>query len=75
MKIDAHSSNISAVSFPKKEEPKSEINYPESNLAEVLSEKVFLFCFSVQLKIVFLDVFFNIIKSEPLLGRLASGVL
>ena len=42
MKIEALSSSIS-VPFPKKEEPKSEINYGESELAHVLAGEVFLF--------------------------------
>jgi len=38
MKIEAHSSSV-GVSSPKKEEPKSEINYAEGNLANVLAGK------------------------------------
>ena len=44
MKIEALSSSIS-VPFPKKEEPKSEVNYDENELAHVLAGKVFLFCY------------------------------
>lgn len=48
MKIEALSSSIS-VPFPKKEEPKSEVNYDENELAHVLAGKVFLFCYCILL--------------------------